>query len=224
MAVPNNYSFSLQDVRSEINVGSTSLTECFYQADGFKFDSDYEGLKNSLRNFRNYGVVEPTVSISPSSRSTSSVSNTFTVTVSSNTNWTVSDNASWISHNITSGTGNNSFTVTCMANNGSSSRSGIVTVSVSGASATLRITQASPTQTTYSISLSKDINAQQSCFRPKQTYYLGGNSNFSQATNLYANSSGSLKAGAGFYSDGGLIRYWNGNSFSGSSNLCLSNA
>lgn len=184
----------------------------------------YQGAKNSLQNFRNYGAIVPAVSISPTSRSISSSATTITVTVTSNTVWTVSDNASWISSNLSSSNGNGSFVVSCSSNNSGSSRTGVVTVSVSGSSATLTIAQAVPSQSTYSISLSKDANAQQSCLNPKQTYYLGGSSGFSQANNLYSNASGSLKAGAGFYSDGGLIRYWNGNSFSGSSSLCLSNA
>jgi hypothetical protein len=58
MPVPNNYSFSLQDVVNEIPGGQTSLQECFNEANSSSFDSAYQGSKNSLRNFRNYSTIQ----------------------------------------------------------------------------------------------------------------------------------------------------------------------
>ncbi|MDO6819079.1 hypothetical protein [Zobellia sp. 1_MG-2023] len=55
MSVPNNYSFSLQDVQTELNLGSTaSLQDCFNAARSGGFNSTYQGSKDRLRNFRAY--------------------------------------------------------------------------------------------------------------------------------------------------------------------------
>lgn len=61
MAVPNTTTFTLQDVKSEIesNGGSatTSLVAAFSNAIAAGFDSSYEGSKNQLLNFRNYNHI-----------------------------------------------------------------------------------------------------------------------------------------------------------------------
>ena len=55
MSVPNTNTFSLNDVRLELGLGTTaSLTDCFTAACASGFDPTYEGSKNSLSNFRNY--------------------------------------------------------------------------------------------------------------------------------------------------------------------------
>ncbi|MGB5819770.1 MAG: hypothetical protein WBG90_09825 [Saonia sp.] len=135
MAVPNNYSFSLQTVINEIPGSQDDLAECFSEATDSLFDSNYRGSKNSLRNFRNYNAAPPV--------------------------------------------------------------------------------------TTYAVSLGRNSIEQQACTSPESTYYVSGGANFYQATGLYTNSNGTIKAPAFYYSDGGLIRYWNGNSFSGGEGLCF---
>ena len=55
MAVPNTDTFSLQDVQAELGGVNDDLVECFANANANLFDSEYEGSKNSLLNFRNYG-------------------------------------------------------------------------------------------------------------------------------------------------------------------------
>ncbi len=55
MPIPNTDSFSLQDVVDEINPTTDDLVDCFADADANLFDPLYEGSKNSLLNFRNYG-------------------------------------------------------------------------------------------------------------------------------------------------------------------------
>ena len=54
MAVPDNYSFSLQDVEQEIPGSQVGLKECFDNAITSGFNPTYQGTKNSLRNFRDY--------------------------------------------------------------------------------------------------------------------------------------------------------------------------
>ncbi len=55
MGVPNTTTFELQDVVDEINPTTDDLVDCFSDATASYFDSSYEGSKNQLLNFRNYG-------------------------------------------------------------------------------------------------------------------------------------------------------------------------
>ena len=55
MGVPNTTTFELQDVVDEVNPTTDDLVDCFADAVASKFDSSYEGSKNQLLNFRNYG-------------------------------------------------------------------------------------------------------------------------------------------------------------------------
>ena len=52
--VPNTTTFSLQDVKDELNSSSNDLVSFFAEANANGFDPAYEGSKNSLLNFRNY--------------------------------------------------------------------------------------------------------------------------------------------------------------------------
>lgn len=55
MPVPDTDTFSEQDVVDEINPASDDLIQCFAEADAGLFDPAYEGSKDGLLNFRNYG-------------------------------------------------------------------------------------------------------------------------------------------------------------------------
>ena len=57
MAVPDTTTFTLQNVVDEVNPTTDDLVDCFADAVASKFDSSYEGSKNQLLNFRNYGAV-----------------------------------------------------------------------------------------------------------------------------------------------------------------------
>tara|TARA_R110000822_G_scaffold293814_1_gene415859 strand:+ start:382 stop:567 length:186 start_codon:yes stop_codon:yes gene_type:complete len=57
MSVPNTDTFSLQDVANEIYGDANSgrnLDDCFNDSFIVGFDSNYEGNKDRLLNFRNY--------------------------------------------------------------------------------------------------------------------------------------------------------------------------
>lgn len=54
MGVPNTTTFTLQNVVDEID-NDDNLVGCFNDANANYFDSSYEGSKNQLLNFRNYG-------------------------------------------------------------------------------------------------------------------------------------------------------------------------
>ncbi len=58
--VPNTDTFTLQDVEDVITTIGNSLVACFADADADKFDEKYEGSKDRLSNFRNYGHVGST--------------------------------------------------------------------------------------------------------------------------------------------------------------------
>lgn len=57
MAVPDTNTFSLGDVVTELGLGAgSSLGDCFSAANSSSFDPAYEGSKDRLSNFRNYGA------------------------------------------------------------------------------------------------------------------------------------------------------------------------
>jgi len=57
MPVPDTTTFTLQNVVDEVNPTTDDLVDCFSAAVGSgSFDSNYEGDKNQLLNFRNYGA------------------------------------------------------------------------------------------------------------------------------------------------------------------------
>ena len=61
MAVPDTTTFELQDVVDEVNPTTDDLVDCFADANASYFDSTYEGSKNQLLNFRNYGATSRTM-------------------------------------------------------------------------------------------------------------------------------------------------------------------
>ena len=63
MGVPNTTTFELQDVVDEVNPTTDDLVDCFADANASYFDSTYEGSKNQLLNFRNYGSGNALTSI-----------------------------------------------------------------------------------------------------------------------------------------------------------------
>ena len=56
MAIPNTNTFSLQDVVTEIGLGSSKakLVDCFTNANSNGFVAAYAGAKDRLSNFRGY--------------------------------------------------------------------------------------------------------------------------------------------------------------------------
>ncbi len=54
MAVPNNNTFSLQDVVDEIPSSPNNLVSCFSDAVEIFFNPSYKGSKDRLSNFRDY--------------------------------------------------------------------------------------------------------------------------------------------------------------------------
>jgi len=55
MAVPDTNTFSLQDVVDEVNPTTDDLQDCFSDANPDYFNPTYEGSKDRLSNFRDYG-------------------------------------------------------------------------------------------------------------------------------------------------------------------------
>lgn len=53
--VPNTTTFTLQNVVDSVNPTTDDLVDCFADADSAQFDPAYEGNKDRLYNFRNYG-------------------------------------------------------------------------------------------------------------------------------------------------------------------------
>ena len=63
------------------------------------------------------------------------------INVTSNQSWTVTSNASWLTTSRTSGSSNNTFTMTAIANTSTSSRNATITVTGGGITRTIAITQ-----------------------------------------------------------------------------------
>ena len=58
MAVPDTNTFSLQDVCDQFTKNPPdNLVDCFSSASSDEFDPNYEGSKDRLSNFRNYGGI-----------------------------------------------------------------------------------------------------------------------------------------------------------------------
>ncbi|MFZ4427117.1 MAG: BACON domain-containing protein [Saprospiraceae bacterium] len=88
----------------------------------------------------------PFVNVSPTTLDYNAPGGSLSVAVTSNTVWTVSEGLSWISVAPDQGTNNGSFSVLCTPNTANASRSGIVTVSASGApSRTIVVNQSAAT-------------------------------------------------------------------------------
>lgn len=87
----------------------------------------------------------PSLSISPTTLDFNAPGGSQSIAVTSNTVWTVSEGLSWITVIPDQGTNNGSFSVLCGQNTGNTSRSGIITVSASGAaSQTIAVNQSAP--------------------------------------------------------------------------------
>ena len=143
MAVPNTWTFTLQDVVNEIGASSTSLQECFDDSNpnGFAGDPDhfpntyFDTYGYSLRAFRGYSepvVVSNTVTPSSYLYGAAKETKIFTVTpTQSSTTWTVTESLSWLSLIGTSGTGTGTFSAGVVANPDPTYRSGNVRVTFS---------------------------------------------------------------------------------------------
>ncbi|MBV6513941.1 MAG: hypothetical protein FMNOHCHN_03524 [Ignavibacteriaceae bacterium] len=151
--VLNNVSFSAGQERSYNKVatvynesGIPAVTNYTVQVKG-KMNNSWFVITtlSGATNPRTFTLVSPTISVSPSSKSVSSQSGTFSVSVSSNVPWTVSSNQNWLSASPTSGSNNGSVNVSYTSNTSPSLRSGTVTVrsSITGdpISSTCTVTQ-----------------------------------------------------------------------------------
>lgn len=113
MAVPDTNTFSLQDVITELGLGATSsLANCFSAAQPGFYDPAYEGSKDRLSNFRNYGgggslAVSPNPFVLGQNDNSAQI-----VNVLSDSSWTatVTMGGAWISIVGGAGSGDGSFT------------------------------------------------------------------------------------------------------------------
>jgi len=67
--VPDTTTFSLQNVVDVVNPTTDDLSDCFSDGNSSYYDATYSGSKNSLYNFRNYGLdgTTTTTTVSPCS-------------------------------------------------------------------------------------------------------------------------------------------------------------
>lgn len=118
MAVPNTTTFTLANVCDELSLtgANRNLVQCFDSAVSGNFDATYSGAKNSLLNFRNYGAVVFTASPLNITLGASTGGRLITITASGS--WSLTSSVGltgWVNVNPTSGTGNNTITVSYTA-------------------------------------------------------------------------------------------------------------
>ena len=61
--VPNTTTFTLQNVVAAVNPTTDDLNDCFNDADSAQFDPAYQGSKDRLYNFRNYGNQSTAITV-----------------------------------------------------------------------------------------------------------------------------------------------------------------
>jgi mannan endo-1,4-beta-mannosidase len=88
------------------------------------------------------GQTPNNLTIAPASLALGAGAASASIAVTANTSWAVTDDQSWLSVVPASGTNNGTLTVSAMANPGTVSRSGTVTVNGGGLSRTIPVTQA----------------------------------------------------------------------------------
>lgn len=131
MAVPDNYTFTLTDVKNNVTGSPNDLAEAFSMATPIAFDATYSGAKNSLRNFRNYnegGGGGNELTISESYLVLGGGVGITTIDVFSNTSWEATCPADWLTLNDETGTGDGAFGFLRSQNNTGILRSTTITV------------------------------------------------------------------------------------------------
>lgn len=143
MAVPDNYSFTLGDVRDNVAGAPTTLADAFAVAIDAKFDPAYKGSKNSLRNFRNYNDDGPanTLTVTPSVvEDLDGEAGVYNFTITCNTTWEaekVSGDAWLGAATPATGSGNGSVTMFKAANTSEPYRTGTLRVRTTSGSPTI---------------------------------------------------------------------------------------
>ena len=137
------------------------------------------------------GTSANNLTVSPTSLPLASGASSGTVSVTANVTWTVGDDQTWLSTSSAGGSGNGSFTVSATANTGTSSRSGVVSVTGGGLPArTITVTQAGQGGTggtcanpiTFTGNTGNFNTAGAACFRTNQTINGWGCYNFDGRT------------------------------------------
>lgn len=130
MAIPDTAGgWGLQDVKTELGLPSTAkLSDCFANAIAGEFDPLYEGSKDRLSNFRNYGDSPSSLSISPTAFGAVSGSDAFNLTITTNESWSYSDDVNWIAPSSSSGTGNAVLLISIADNTTGIERIGTITI------------------------------------------------------------------------------------------------
>lgn len=159
----------------------------------------------------------------------SSGASSFSINITSNTTWLGSNAPSNVSFPISNeGTHDDILTVAVTANTGSTIKNSTFTLrSTDGSvSKTITIKQTASVQMYgmalgYSSSTHDNACSGANNFSSVQAYVYLDSPNLDGATAIYSNSAGTTKATSGYYSDGGVSRYWSSNTNQlGYSNPC----
>lgn len=121
-----------------VSISCTANTSSTYRS-GTVMVSDGEIIKTV--NILQDGASSSPLSLSVSNLYFEDIGGSYSVSVSSDDSWTVSTSVYWISVSSTSGSGNDSFTVTVTGNVKSTTRSGTITVTGGGVTKTISVSQ-----------------------------------------------------------------------------------
>jgi mannan endo-1,4-beta-mannosidase len=114
------------------------------------------------------GQTANDLALTPTSLSLSATASSASVSIAANTSWSVTDDQNWLSVSPISGTSNGTLTVSAIANTGTVSRSGTVTVTGGGLSRTIAVTQAGVSVPAGSVSASAVVTSSSGWFSEQQ--------------------------------------------------------
>ena len=121
MAVPNTTTFALSDVITEIGPHINSLGGCFADANSSYFNPLYEGDKDRLSNFRDYGAHHGlTLEVTPANETWTYRqidTRVFTVNISPDTTFTIFESGDTSRFTVTSNQTLNTISVTPISSN-----------------------------------------------------------------------------------------------------------
>lgn len=212
-----------QNNRSYPIVGSKFYNN---EAATIDFDGGYTwykyGTSRVLKIANNGFVTESqdcnqTLSVSPSTKDIGQTSGSFTFSVTSNTTWKIGTNtSSWLNVDLATATqsGNDSsVTVNYTQNTAESGRNGALEILTDDSFITQTIDVTQEGTVTYEImTLGFGFSFGDACADPTSIYY-GTQNNLFITGGIWTDPDGNNLAPAGYYSQNGGWRYWDGSSF-----------
>jgi len=174
---------------------------------------------------RNFNISQigfsGTLTINPENKTVSRSAQNYNITIESNTSWSVLRDANWIDIDVFSGSGNDNLEVRVLNNSSNTTRVADITFSTGNISQTHTVTQVGVNPNDlFEYLVATGFDALNACSASSSINVYSTSSNFGGSQVLYRNSTGSLRALAGFYSHEGIVLETNNNGDVINSDLC----